>query len=89
MNRLRALVISALLTLPFAAVADGARVVKVLPHFLDLQGRHTLSPSLFERDAYQALLRKNPGQRSAVRFDVQCKGIPADTSALSTERCAG
>jgi len=46
------------------------RVVKVLPHFLDLQGRHTLSPSLYERDAYQAFLRLHPEKRSTMRFDV-------------------
>jgi hypothetical protein len=40
---------------------------------LDLKGRHTLSPSLYERDAYQAFLRKNPDQCSGVRFDVQWK----------------
>lgn len=53
-----------------AAAATG-RVVKVLPHFLDLQGRHSLSPSLYDRDAYQAQLRKYPAQRSGLRFDIQ------------------
>jgi hypothetical protein len=49
------------------------RVVKVLPHFLDLQGRHTLSPSLFERDAYQAYLREHPDKRSTIRINVEWK----------------
>ncbi len=53
--------------------AADAKIIKVLPHYLDLEGRHSLSPSLYERDAYQALLRKNPAQRSALRFDVQWK----------------
>ncbi len=57
-----------LATLPVAA--DTGSVVKVLPHFLDLQGRSALSPSLYDRDAYQAQLRKHPEQRSGVRFDV-------------------
>ena len=47
------------------------KISKVLPHWLDKQGRHTLSPSLFERDAYQAQLRANPDQRSGIRFDVK------------------
>ncbi|TAK99089.1 MAG: hypothetical protein EPO07_11175 [Verrucomicrobia bacterium] len=54
----------------FSATAATGRVVKVLPLFLDQQGRHALSPSLFDRDAYQAQLRKNPEQRTAMRFDV-------------------
>ncbi len=57
-----------------AALHAGAdRVVKVLPHYLDTAGRHALSPSLFERDAYQALLRARPEQRGGLRFDVQWK----------------
>lgn len=52
------------------AQAGGGKVLKVLPHFLDLEGRHALSPSLFERDAYQAHLRKTPAEVSALRFDV-------------------
>lgn len=57
------------------AAAD--KVIKVLPHYLDLQGRHTLSPSLFERDAYQALLRKDPSKCSGLRFDTQWKARKA------------
>lgn len=52
------------------AHAGGGKVLKVLPHFLDSEGRHSLSPSLFERDAYQAHLRKTPSEVSALRFDV-------------------
>ena len=51
----------------FAAVltagASTGRVFKVLPHFLDTNGVHTLSPSLYERDAYQAHLRQHPEKR--------------------------
>jgi len=50
-----------------------ARIVKVLPHRLDLRGRHAISPSLYERDAYQAYLRRNPKECSGLRFDVQWK----------------
>jgi hypothetical protein len=54
-----------------SASATEGKIVKVLPHFLDTQGRHTKSPSLFDRDAYQAWLRRNPDQRGGVRYDVQ------------------
>jgi len=62
-----------LLAAPRDASAATGKVVKVLPHFLDLKGRHSLSPSLYDRDAYQAQLRGNPEQRSGLRFDVQWK----------------
>jgi len=60
-----------------SASAASGKVVKVLPHFLDLQGRHALSPSLYDRDAYQAQLRKNPEKRSGVRFDILWRGRSA------------
>jgi hypothetical protein len=47
------------------------RVIKVLPHFLDLKGRVALSPSLYDRDAYQVELREHPEKRSGIRFDMQ------------------
>lgn len=53
--------------------AATGRVMKVLPHFLDLQGRAALSPSLYDRDAYQAVLREHPEKRSGLRFDMQWK----------------
>lgn len=65
------LVCTVLIAAPNSAEAATGRVVKVLPHFLDLQGRHALSPSLYDRDAYQAQLRRNPAQRSGLRFDIQ------------------
>jgi hypothetical protein len=46
-------------------------VIKVLPHFLDLKGRASLSPSLYDRDAYQVELREHPEKRSGIRFDMQ------------------
>ncbi|HIG30955.1 MAG TPA: hypothetical protein EYQ50_25405 [Verrucomicrobiales bacterium] len=49
------------------------RVMKVLPHLLDQQGKHLLSPSLYERDAYQAFLRSNPEEVSTTRFDIKWK----------------
>ena len=66
------------LTLLFCAAAISAeavdgRVLKVLPQFLNTNGLHTLSPSLYERDAYQVYLRNHPEERSAIRFAVQWK----------------
>ncbi len=49
------------------------RLIKVLPHYIDKQNRIALSPSLYERDAYQAHLRKNPSEQGGMRFDIQWK----------------
>ncbi len=64
-----------LLSLAAVAPAEAAtgRVIKVLPHFLDTNRLHTLSPSLYERDAYQFYLRQHPDKRSTMRFDVHWK----------------
>jgi hypothetical protein len=59
------------LTLPCAAATG--RVIKVLPFYLDLKGRHSLSPSLYERDLYQAYLLQNPEKRSGMMYDVHWK----------------
>jgi hypothetical protein len=64
----------AICLLPGAAgQAATGRVIKVLPEFLDSEGRASLSPSLYERDAYQAILRAHPEKRSGLRFNVQWK----------------
>jgi hypothetical protein len=62
-----------LVAMVLPAQADTSRVVKVLPHLLDEKGRHTLSPSLYGRDAYQFYLREHPEKCSGVRFDVEWK----------------
>lgn len=69
-----------------AAAATG-RVKKVLPHFLDKEGRHTVSPSLYDRDAYQKTLRDHPERRSGIRFDVHwnTKGAAYDRLTLRLE----
>lgn len=74
-----------LLAAAFSASAANGKIVKVLPHFLDLQGRHSLSPSLYDRDAYQAQLRQNPDQCSGIRFDVLWRGRSA-TNEMATLR---
>jgi hypothetical protein len=83
---MRGLIISLLLlgSLSAAIASDAAagRVVKVLPFFLDLQGHESLSPSLFDRDAYQASLRRHADQRSAIRFDVLWKASKVGNGEL-------
>lgn len=45
-------------------------IVKMLPLLLDKNGHDAVSPSLFDRDAYQVYLREHTNQISAVRYDV-------------------
>lgn len=58
------------------------RVIKALPLFLDLNGHNAKSPSLFDRDAYQAHLRQHTNEISAVRFDVLWKTSNAKGAKL-------
>lgn len=60
-----------------SADAVAGRVVKVLPFLVDGQGRIATSPSLFDRDAYQAQLREGTNAVSAVRVDVLWKATRA------------
>jgi len=71
-------------SLSAASAADAVKgsVVKVLPLLLDLKGRAALSPSLFDRDAYQAYLRQHPNEVSAIRFDVLWSVSHADKADL-------
>jgi hypothetical protein len=64
------------------AGADTGRIYKVLPHYLDRDGRHVVAPSLFERDAYQAYLRENPESRAGLRFDVNWGAKRAGASIM-------
>jgi len=72
MSRISLVLLSALFAVRLMAAAEG-EVVKVLPHLLDKAGRHSLSPSLFERDAYQAELRKHPERVGGIRYDIHWK----------------
>ncbi|HEX5221132.1 MAG TPA: hypothetical protein VFZ59_16330 [Verrucomicrobiae bacterium] len=76
-----------LLLTTVASPAASGRVVKVLPHFLDLEGRHSVSPSLYDRDAYQAELRAHPEKRSGIRFDIlwRGRGQPKQKARLRVE----
>ena len=70
------------LSATFASDAASGRVVKVLPLFLDLKGRDAVSPSLYDRDAYQVYLRQHTNEISAIRFDVLWKAANAKGSKL-------
>jgi hypothetical protein len=59
-----------------SAQAATGRIMKVLPFFLDVKGRQALSPSLYERDSYQAQLRLHPEHCSGIRFAVEWKARP-------------
>jgi hypothetical protein len=65
-----------------APPAKTGTVVKVLPMFLDLKGHDAISPSLFDRDAYQAFLRQHTNDISAIRFDVLWKASNAKGAKL-------
>lgn len=71
-----------ILLYPIAALASEGKVCKVLPQFLDQQGRQSLAPSLYERDAYQAYLRKHPEERSTLQLVVHWKAKGVDWSKL-------
>jgi hypothetical protein len=58
------------------------RVIKTLPFLLDKQGQDSTSPSLFDRDAYQAQLRERPKTVSGIRIDVQWKAVKSPDEKL-------
>ncbi len=71
-------------SLAAASAADAVTggVFKVLPLLLDLKGRAAISPSLFDRDAYQDYLRQHTNEISGIRFDVLWSVSHADNAAL-------
>jgi len=81
----RPILILALCLMCAAASAATGKVIKVLPQFLDLKGRAALSPSLYDRDAYQAYLRTHATNISSMRFVVQWKAHGASDLKLRVE----
>src|SRR5688572_5076411 len=79
------LVFGAIMLVAFHANAASGKIYKVLPHLIDRQGKHALSPSLYERDAYQAHLRANPQLRRGLRFDVYWKAKNVQAPRLRVE----
>lgn len=64
------LLATGLLVLACATDKPAGSVIKVLPFHLDQQGQIAKSPSLFDRDAYQAYLRAHTNEISGLRYDV-------------------
>ncbi len=83
MRVLFSLLFTACLGLSLSATESGFRIVKILPHFLDKKGRLSLSPSLFERDAYQGYLRHNTNEVSTMRYDFHWKGGPPKSDPVT------
>jgi len=77
---MRRLLTILLLTVTFASVAaDAGKLVKVLPFLIDQIAK---SPSLFDRDAYQAYLRIHTNDVSGIRYDVLWKAGPSAVDDL-------
>jgi hypothetical protein len=57
--------------------APTGRVIKVLPLFVDHQNRDAVSPSLYDRDAYQFYLRQHADVIAGIRFEVLWKAANA------------
>ena len=85
MNVVARILAIAFLSLAWSATAAEAHIIKVLPHFLDKEGRISIHPSLFERDGYQARLKLHPELCSGMRFDVQWKGRKLKNGRLRLE----
>ena len=72
-----------------SCLGASAKIIKVLPQFLDLERRHSISPSLYDRDAYQAKLRREPKERSALRFAIQWRAKQTVPLKLRVEMRGG
>lgn len=83
--KIAAIILICLISLSLQARAEDAKIVKVLPHYLDLNGKHAVSPSLFDRDAYQAFLIRNIDKCSGLRFDVQWRAFKTQGLLLKIE----
>jgi hypothetical protein len=72
-------------SLAAAGVADAlsGHIVKVLPLLLNLKGQDAISPSLYDRDAYQVYLRSHTNEISAVRYDVLWSTSKTDDTKLT------
>ena len=85
---MRLLIIACLALSSYACLAADAvsgRVIKVLPFLLDTNGVESKSPSLFDRDAYQAYLLVHTNDVSGMRFDVLWKAEKSPDLKLRVE----
>jgi hypothetical protein len=81
MRRIFIALVGLLLVGPALHAGEG-KIIKVLPQLVDKQGRNALSPSLYERDAYQLQLRKVPALVGGARLAVQWKARDVDWARL-------
>jgi hypothetical protein len=65
-----------------APAVPSGKVVKVLPLLLNLKGQDAISPSLFDRDAYQVYLREHTNEISGVRYDILWSSSNTATNGL-------
>lgn len=56
-----------------AAESPRAKAIQVFRFLVDAAGRHALSPSLLDRDAYQAHLQEHPEEVGGLRFVIRWK----------------
>ena len=64
------LALAGILRADSTAQAPTGRIVKVLPLFMDTNNAVALSPSLFDRDAYQYYLVQHTNEIAGIRCDV-------------------
>ncbi|MSR66606.1 MAG: hypothetical protein EXS24_04450 [Pedosphaera sp.] len=65
---------------------DGS-ILKVLPHLVDKDGRHSTGPNLIDRDVYQKELRTHPEKVVSFRFDINWsgKGLKSEKARIRIE----
>ena len=80
---LTALLLFGSLLVAGAVDALSGLIVKVLPLFLNLKAQDAISPSLYDRDAYQVYLRAHTNEVSAIRFDVLWSTSRSGTNELT------
>jgi hypothetical protein len=62
--------------------AGSTKIIKVLQQRIDMEGRTSVSPSLYDRDAYQFWLRQKPEVCGGTRFQIQWKAEAASQRSL-------
>jgi len=72
----------ALSLLGCGSVSREPGLIKVLPHYLDEHGRHTIGVTLIDRDLYQQKLRNDPAAVYGVRYNVNWRGNSGMTVRL-------
>ena len=85
MRRPIVLLLTIALSVSAASAHAAGKIFKVLPQYLDLKGRASLTPSLYDRDAYQSYLLKTPDERSGVQFKVYWRSANKGTLKLRVE----